>query len=198
MTSRRTALCRISALVALPALASCDRNAVSYSGIDITGATFGGDFRLSDPDGRVRTLADFRGRYVMVFFGYTQCPDVCPTALARAADVRKRLGADGDKLQVIFVTVDPERDTAALLKEYMAAFDPTFFGLRTDLAGTRQVANEFRVFYEKVPTGSSYTMDHSAFTYVFDTQGRIRLMLRHDQTAEQFAGDLRKLMTASS
>ena len=198
MISRRIALLRIGALVALPALASCDRNAPTYAGADITGAKFGGDFQLSDPDGRVRTLADFRGRYVMMFFGYTQCPDVCPTALARAAEVRKRLGADGDKLQVIFVTVDPERDTAALLKEYTAAFDPTFLGLRTDLAGTKKVADEFRVFYQKVLTGSSYAMDHSAFTYVFDTQGRIRLMLRHDQSAEQFAGDLRMLMKASS
>jgi len=185
-------------VIGLALLAACGREGVTYSGIDVTGSSFGKDFRLSDPDGRERTLANFRGEYVMLFFGFTQCPDVCPTALARAAQVRKRLGADGDRLQVIFVTVDPERDTAAVLRQYTAAFDPSFLGLRTDLQGTRKVADEFRVFYEKVATGGSYTIDHSAFTYVFDAQGKLRLMLRQDETAEQYVSDLRILMKSVS
>jgi len=184
---------RTWALVGLLLLSACGRGISAYNGIDITGADFASDFRLGDSDGRERTLADFRGKYVLLFFGYTQCPDVCPTALSRAAEVRKLLGTDGDKLQVIFVTLDPERDTAEMVKQYTAAFDPSFLGLRTDLEGTRKVAKEFRVFYQKVPSGGSYTMDHTAFTYVFDAQGRPRLILRHDQTADQYASDLHLL-----
>ena len=183
-------------LVAL--LSGCGKSSPTFAGIDLTGAEFGRDFSLTDHDGKPRTLADFRGKYVMIFFGYTHCPDVCPTALARAVAVRKLLGADAERLQVIFVTVDPERDTAALLKGYTTAFDPGFLGLRGDAEQTRAVAKEFRVVYEKVPTGSSYAMDHTAITYIIDAQGRIRLAMRHAQTAEEYAADLKTLMKLDS
>lgn len=176
------------------ALAGCDRSPPSYHSIDLTGASFGRDFALQDSEGKTRTLADFRGRYVMVFFGFTQCPDVCPTALTRAVEVRRLLGADSEKVQVVLVTVDPERDTPALLKEYTAAFDPSFLALHGDLAATDAVAKEFKIHYSKVPTGSSYTMDHTALTYVIDVQGRLRLGVRHEQGAQEVADDLRQLM----
>lgn len=179
-------------------LAACSRAPVPLAGIDVTGADFGKDFRLTDPDGRERSLADFRGRYVMLFFGFTQCPDVCPGALARAAEVRRELGRDGERLQVIFVSVDPERDTAPLLREYTQAFDPSFLGLRGDLAATQQVAAEFRVFYQKVPTGGGYSVDHTALSYLFDPQGRLRLLWRPDLSAAQQAADLRALMRNES
>lgn len=178
-------------------LAGCDRPVTAparYNGIDITGAEYGKDFRLKDASGRERTLADFKGKAVMLFFGFTQCPDVCPTALARAAEVKRLLGADGDRLQVIFVTLDPERDTPAVLGEYTRAFDPSFIGLWTDAQHTAETAKAFKVYYKKVPTGSSYTMDHSAFSYVFDPAGRLRLVLRHDQTAQDYAADLRQIL----
>jgi len=130
----------------------------------------------------------------VLFFGYTQCPDACPTALARAAEVRKQLGSDGDKVQVVFVTLDPERDTDVLMREYTSAFDPSFLGLRGDQAATRKVAEEFRVFYQRVPSGSSYTLDHSVLNYVFDPKGRLRLLWRPDETAVQCVSDLRILM----
>ena len=175
-------------------LAACSSKAPTFSGIDLTGAELGREFTLKDGDGRVRTLADYHGKYVMIFFGYTQCPDVCPTALARAVAVRQKLGADAERLQVIFVTVDPERDSATVLKAYTAAFDPSFVGLRGDDVQTRAVAKEFRVTYQKVPTGSSYSMDHTAMTYILDAKGRIRLGMRHSQTADEYAADLRTLM----
>lgn len=180
-------------LLLLP-LVACNSKTPTFSGIDLTGAELGREFTLKDGDGRVRTLADYRGKYVMIFFGYTQCPDVCPTALARAVAVRQKLGADAERLQVIFVTVDPERDSAVVLKAYTAAFDPSFVGLRGDDVQTRAVAKEFRVTYQKVPTGSSYAMDHTAMTYILDAKGRIRLGMRHAQTADEYAADLRTLM----
>ena len=181
------------------ALAACGQHwsGDRFFGSDVTGSSFGRDFQLLDPDGHERSLADFRGKVVVMFFGYTQCPDVCPTALARAAAVRRALGADGDKVQVIFVTIDPERDTADLMRQYTQAFDPSFLGLRGDAARTQQVASEFRVFYQKVATGSSYTMDHSAFSYVFDAEGRLRLVWQPDQAVEQCASDLRALMKSN-
>jgi protein SCO1/2 len=191
-------LVRAGSLALILVLAGCGRGDVSYFGSDVTGASFGREFRLSDPEGKERTLADFRGNFVMLFFGFTQCPDVCPTALARAAEVRRQLGADGNKVQVIFVTIDPERDTAELLRQYTRAFDPTFIGLRGDPLATRKVAEEFHAFYQKVPTGGSYTMDHSAATYVFDPMGRLRLLLRHDQSVSQYVADLRNLMKSVS
>jgi len=171
-----------------------DAAAPGFRGIDLTGAAYGRDFRLTDADGRARSLADYKGKAVLLYFGFTQCPDVCPTALIRAADVRKLLGAEGDRLQVIFITVDPARDTPEVIKAYTAAFDPSFIGLHGDAKRTRETADEFKVYYKQVPTGSSYTMDHSALSYAFDPQGRLRLALRHEQTAEDYAHDLRQLL----
>ena len=179
-------------------IAGCNRAgdaaAPGFRGIDLTGAPYGRNFRLTDADGRERTLADYKAKAVLMYFGFVQCPDVCPTALIRAAKVKQLLGADGDKLQVIFITVDPERDTPEVIKAYTAAFDPSFIGLYGDAKRTRETADEFKVYYKQVPTGSSYTMDHSALSYAFDPQGRLRLALRHEQTAEDYAHDLRQLL----
>lgn len=178
------------------ALIGCDPGKPSFVAMDVTGANFGRDFRLTDAEGKERALADFRGKYVLVFFGFVFCPEVCPTVLLHAAEARKMLGADGERVQVIVITVDPERDTAELLKEYATAFDPSFIGLRGDPARTKEVAAEFRVYYQKVPSGSTYTVEHTALTYVFDAKGRLRLSMRHTQTAPQMAADLRLLMQA--
>ncbi len=179
-------------------IAGCNRAgdaaAPGFRGIDLTGAPYGRNFRLTDADGRERTLADYKGKAVLMYFGFVQCPDVCPTALIRAAKVKQLLGADGDKLQVIVITIDPERDTPEVIKAYTAAFDPSFIGLYGDAKRTRETADEFKVYYKQVPTGSSYTMDHSALSYAFDPQGRLRLALRHEQTAEDYAHDLRQLL----
>lgn len=181
--------------LALAPLAGCSLgSAVSFNGADITGADFGRDFRLTDPDGRERTLADFKDKVVLMFFGFTQCPDVCPTALARAAEVKQLLGPDGERLQVLFVSVDPGRDTPEILRAYTAAFDPTFLALYGDSARLAETAKEFKVIYQKVPTGSSYTIDHTAVTYAFDPQGRLRLKLSHSQNAIEYAADVRKLL----
>ena len=163
---------------------------------DVTGSSFGRDFSLKDPEGHTRTLADFRGKAVVVFFGYTQCPDVCPTTLATLADVMKRLGPDADRVQVLFVTVDPERDTPQLLKQYVPAFDSRFLGLYGDADATAKTAQEFKVLYQKVPgpTPGSYTMDHSAGSYVFDPQGRLRLFVSNAQGAYVYVHDLKELL----
>ncbi len=171
-------------------------DATTYNAIDITGSAIGPDFHLARGDGRPVSMADFKGKYVMLFFGFTQCPDVCPTALSRAVEIKKLLGKEADKLQVLFITIDPERDTAALLGEYMRAFDPAFLGLRGSAEQTAKAAADFKIFYRKVASGSSYTMDHTAITYVADAQGKIRLAIKHGQTAAQCAADLRTLMRA--
>lgn len=171
-----------------------ETSAPKFRGLDLTGAPYGRDFRLTDPQGRERTLADFRGQAVLMYFGFTQCPDVCPTALIRAAEVKKLLGADGGKLQVIFITIDPERDLPEVIQAYTAAFDPSFIGLYGNAKRTRETADEFKAYYRAVPTGGSYTMDHSALSYAFDPQGRLRLALRHEQTADDYAHDLRLLL----
>jgi protein SCO1/2 len=190
---RRQLLC-----AGLLALTGCQRTtAPRFHGVDVSGADYARDFRLSDPDGRERTLADFKGKAVMIFFGFTQCPDVCPTAIIRAAEVKRLLGKDGDRLQVIFVTVDPERDTPEVLKAYTAAFDPSFLGLSADLPRTAETAKEFKVYFKKVPTGSSYTMDHSAFSFVYDPAGKLRLFLKHDQSAKDYASDLRQILRSA-
>jgi protein SCO1/2 len=175
-------------------LAACGSSAPTFHSIDVTGANYGHDFRLTDPDGRERTLADFRGKVVMIYFGFIQCPDVCPTALSRAVEVRRLLGADADRLQLLFITVDPERDTGDILKAYTAEFDPSFLGLSASLEGTREVAEQFRVFFRKVPTGDSYTMDHGTTSYVFDPAGRLRLAVAHAQTAQSIAADVKTLL----
>jgi len=189
---RRRFLCALASL----ALAGCGAGGPKFESSDVTGSSFGHDFTLEDPDGRQRTLADFRGKAVVVFFGYTQCPDVCPATLATLAEAMKKLGSDADRVQVLFITVDPERDTPQLLKQYVPAFDPRFLGLYGDADATARTAKEFRVIYQKVPgpTPGTYTMDHSAGTYVFDPKGRLRLFVSNGQGAGVFAHDLRELL----
>jgi protein SCO1/2 len=195
-TGRRAALSCAAAGIAALLLAGCDRpgHGLAFQSLDLTGADWGRDFSLLDADGRTVRLADFKGRCVLLFFGFTQCPDVCPTALARAAEVMQLLGPDAARLQVIFVTVDPERDVPAVLREYSRAFHPGFIGLHADLATTEATAKAFKVFYRKVPTGSSYTIDHTATSYVLDPAGRLRLAVRHEQDAASVASDIARLL----
>lgn len=187
---------RTLAAMAVIMLVACSPTRPKFEASDITGASFGRDFSLQDAKGVTRTLADFRGKAVVVFFGYTQCPDVCPTTLATLAQTMKLLGADADRVQVLFVTIDPARDTAVLLAQYVPAFDPRFLALRGDADATAKVAKEFKIIYEKVPgaTPGSYTMDHSAGTYVFDPRGRLRLYVSYGRGPEVYAHDLRLLL----
>jgi protein SCO1/2 len=170
----------------------------SFNNVDITGGkAFGTDFSLLDADGKVRTLADFKGKVVIMFFGYTQCPDVCPTTLTEMQQVMTLLGPQADKVQVLFVTVDPGRDTAAILKQYVPAFDSRFLGLHpVDDDALEKVAKDFKIYYKKVPgtSSGSYTMDHTAGSYVFDPEGHLRLYIKHAQGPETLAQDLKELL----
>lgn len=190
--ARRTLLAAASS--ALLGLTGCQPKQPPFHGVNLSGVAYGRDFELRDPDGRVRHLADFRGQVVLLFFGFTQCPDVCPTALTRAAAVRQLLGKDAALLQVLFVTLDPERDTPNVLRSYTTAFDPGFLGLWTDAAGTAAVAKDFKIFFHKVPTGSSYTLDHTTLSYLFDPQGRLRVAIKHDLSAADLTADIRQLL----
>ena len=185
------------------ALAGCDKlgvaankPAASFRGADITGAEYAKTLSMPDVNGQPRTLGDFKGKVTVVFFGYTQCPDVCPTTMAELAQVKKALGADGDKLQAVFVSVDPERDTPEILKSYMASFDPNFVALRGTLAQTQATAKEFKVYFAKVPgkAEGSYTMDHSAGAFVFDAKGNVRLFERYGAGAEALTADVKALI----
>jgi len=190
------------ALTALTGLAGCDKLGVSapakaaFKGIDITGAAYGRELSLPDAEGRPRTLADFRGKVSVVFFGYTQCPDVCPTTMAELARVKQAMGADGERVQGVFVSVDPDRDTPEVLKAYVTAFDPTFVALRGSPEQTAAAAREFKVFYAKVAgkTPGSYTVDHTAGSYVIDPTGRLRLFERYGAPGDDLASDLRQLL----
>jgi protein SCO1 len=180
-------------------LGACDRgaNTPSFKGIDITGADYAQGFDLPDADGRRRTLADFKGKVTVVFFGYLHCPDVCPTTMLELAAVKKALGPDGSRVQGIFVTVDPERDTPELLKAYIDNFGSDFVALRGTLDETKAAAKAFKVFYAKVPgaTEEHYTMDHTAGSYIFDTQGKVRLFTRYGTGAEALTSDLKALLS---
>jgi protein SCO1/2 len=189
-------LAAVAALLGAVALSGCDSGAPSFKASDVTGTTYGRDFALTGHDGKPRALADFRGKVVVLFFGYTQCPDVCPTTLAELAEVMRQLGPDANRVQVLFVTIDPERDTAELLAQYVPAFNPTFLGLYGDADATERTAKEFRVFYQKQPgrTPGSYTMDHSAGTFVFDPQGRLRVYVSYGQGPAVFVHDIRELL----
>jgi protein SCO1/2 len=191
--SRRSLLRGLA--IVLATLAGCGGPGAQFKNVDITGADYGKDFSLTDHTGRARTLADFRGKAVVMFFGYTHCPDVCPTTLAELKMVKSRLGPDGERVQVLFVTVDPERDTQDVLAQYVPAFDPGFLGLRGDAAATARVAKDFKVFYQKVPGSKpdNYSIDHTAGSYVFDPQGHLRLFVRHGNAAN-LADDLRLLL----
>jgi protein SCO1/2 len=185
---------RLFAAAAL--LAACSPEAAKFRSTDITGADFGKALELTGHDGKPRKLADFRGKIVVLFFGYTHCPDICPTTLADMAAVLKQLGQDAARVQVLFVTVDPERDTPEILAKYVPAFDGSFLGLSGDAAATQSAAKEFKIFYEKRPGGApgAYTVDHSGQSYVLDAQGRLRLLVRHDRIAQDLAEDLRALL----
>ena len=190
-----------AALAAALALSACDRAPVgadkpAFKAVDITGADYAHTLSLPDADGKVRTLAEFKGKVTVVFFGYTQCPDVCPTTMAELAEVKRSLGKDGERVQGVFVTIDPARDTPQLLKNYITAFDPSFVALRGSEAQTKAVAKEFKVYYAKVEgrTPGSYTMDHTAGSFIYDTQGRLRLFTRYGGGAQALASDLRALL----
>jgi len=192
-------LLRVCQLIFLLALGACQQGESGFRATDITGAAFGRDFALADHAGRPRTLADFRGKVVVMFFGFTHCPDVCPTTLAELATAMKKLGADGDRVQVLLVTVDPERDTPQILSQYVTAFDPRFLALRGTAEETAWVAKEFKIIYQKVAGArpDSYTMDHSAGTYIFDSQGRLRVYVSYGQGPEVFAHDIALLLKQS-
>jgi len=185
-----------AALLLALVLAACGTRLPDFKNTDITGADCCRDFRLTDQHGKTRTLADFRGKVVVMFFGYTQCPDVCPTTLAELKSALQELGPDAKRVQVLFVTLDPERDTRELLANYVAAFDPRFLGLYGDAETTAKTAKEFRIFYQKRPgpTPETYTMDHTAGSYVIDTQGRVRLFVRHGDGGANLVSDLRILL----
>jgi protein SCO1/2 len=188
-------------LAFLLAASACNQGAQapSFRSTDITGADFGKDFQLFDFNGTQRQLADFRGKVVAVFFGYTHCPDVCPTTLSELASARKKLGADASKVQVLFITADPERDTPDVLKQYVTAFDPTFLALRGTPEQTAEVAKAFKVIIQKNAgaDANNYSVDHSSGTYVYDTTGRLRLYMSYGQSAELFAHDIAQLLKSS-
>ena len=186
----------IISLGATGTLVACSAEKPQFKSIDLTGADYAKGFALSDQSGKPRTLQDFTGKVVVVFFGFTQCPDVCPASMAELAEVKKLLGPDGDKLQAIFITVDPERDTPEVLKAYMGNFDPTFIALRPTMAELPDFAKSYKVFYKKVEgrTVSSYSMDHTAGSYVYDVKGQIRLYNRYGSGAQALASDIKLLM----
>lgn len=193
-------------------LAGCDRRSEStgaggqevaasakgaeFKSVDITGADYAKQFSLTDFDGKKRSLADFKGKVVFVFFGFTQCPEVCPTTMAELAEVKRRLGKDGDRVQGVFITIDPERDTAEVLKAYLTGMDPSFIGLRGSLDEVNAASRDFKVFYQKVPTqdGKGYTMDHTAGGFVFDPAGQVRLFVRYGLGIEALTSDIKQLL----
>lgn len=187
------------ALALAAGLAACSAEKPAFKAIDITGATYAQRLELPDVSGQKRSLADFKGKVTIVFFGFAQCPDVCPGTLVEIADARQKLGADGAKVQPVFVTVDPERDTAQVLKEYVAGFGPDVVALRGDLEQTQAAAKAFKVFFAKVPGKGpgSYTIDHTAGAYVFDREGRVRLFVRYGSGTEALVHDLKLLLAGA-
>lgn len=193
---QRRSVMRLGLGAAALLLAACKPNKLSFSSVDVTGADYGKSFELSDHNGQVRHLTDFAGKVLVMFFGYTQCPDVCPATMIELAQVKKLLGADGDRLQALFVTLDPERDTPELLQAYMVNFDPMFLALRPTPEQLPVLAKDFKIYYKKVAgkTADSYTMDHSAGSYIFDTKGQIRLFTRYGSGAPVLAADIALLL----
>ena len=179
-------------------IAGCSESAPkqTFNAVDLTGADYAKDFALTDADGRRRTLADFKGKVVVLFFGYAQCPDVCPTTMTEMAQVKQQLGADGDRLQVVFVTVDPERDTPAVMKAYTQAFDPSIVALIPTPAELATLSKDFKFYYKKVDgsTPTSYSMDHSAASYVYDPAGRLRLYARYGAGVAPMVADVKTLL----
>jgi protein SCO1/2 len=185
---------------AMAVLTACSEQKPSFASVDVTGANYAKDFELTDHNGQVRHLTDFKGKVVVMFFGFTQCPDVCPTSMAELAEVKQLLGKDGDRLQGLFVTVDPERDTPEVLKAYMGNFDPSFLALTTTPEKLAALAKDYKVYYKKVEgkTPTSYTMDHSAGSYIYDPQGNLRLFTRYGSGAKVLASDIAQLLKSSS
>jgi protein SCO1/2 len=183
-------------LGSLLTLLACSESKPAFTGVDITGADYATGFALTDHNGQARTLADFKGKAVVVFFGFTQCPDVCPTSMTEMAEAKKLLGPDGERLQGLFVSIDPQRDTPEIMKAYLASFDPTFLALYAAPDKLPDLAKSYRIYYKKVDgkTPTSYTMDHSAGSYVYDPKGRIRLYHRYGSGAQALAADLKILL----
>ena len=192
----RTLAMLACAMACAASMSACTPAKPQFESVDITGADYARDFHLKDAVDHPRQLADYRGKVVVLFFGYTRCPDVCPTTMADLKAVMQALGADADRVQVLFVTLDPARDTPALLTQYVPSFDPRFVGLYGDEATTARTAKDFKVFYQRVDgaTPSSYTYDHTAGSYVFDASGRIRLFVRQGESAAAVANDLKRLL----
>ncbi|MFN7369797.1 MAG: SCO family protein [Burkholderiales bacterium] len=192
---RRQALLKISAVCAALILSGCTPSTPTFQNTDITGADFGKNFTLTDHTGKTRSLSDYQGKVVLIFFGFTQCPDVCPTTLAELSDVMKKLGSGADRVQVLFITVDPERDTQTVLGQYVPAFDPRFVGLTGSVEQIAAVAKDFKAFYQKVPTpNGSYTVDHFSGMYAFDATGRIRLFIRYRAPMDSVVADVKTLL----
>jgi protein SCO1/2 len=200
--NKRHTLLRLAACALLTGagsfLAACSESKPSFSSVDVTGADYAKGFELSDHNGKVRHLTDFAGKVVVMFFGYTQCPDVCPTTMADMAEIKKSLGAEGERLQVVFVTVDPERDTPELLKAYMVNFDPGFLALVPTAQQLPELTRDFKIYYKKVEgaTPTSYSMDHSAGSYIFDAKGQLRLFTRYGSPKEALTKDIQTLLKA--
>ena len=200
--NKRDALRLIAASSLLAGIAglitACSESKKSFKAIDITGANYAQDFALTDHNGQPKSIKDFAGKVVVMFFGYTQCPDVCPTSMAELVEVKRLLGKDGERLQGLFITIDPQRDQPAMLKEYMTNFDPTFLALYTTPEKLVTLAKEFKVYYKRVEgqTPTSYTMDHSAGSYVYDTQGKLRLYTRYGSGAPALAADIKELLSS--
>jgi protein SCO1/2 len=189
-------LARWSLLAGSAGLLGCSEKKLNFVSIDLTGADYALDFTMTDHNGQPRSIKDFAGKVVVLFFGYTQCPDVCPTSMAELAEVKRLLGKDGERLQGLFVTVDPARDTPEVLKAYMTNFDPSFLALYTTPDKLEAIAKDYKVYYKKVDgkTATSYTMDHSAGSYVYDTQGKLRLYTRYGTGAPALAADIKLLL----
>lgn len=195
ITIKKIALCLVFA-GATATFTACSPQQAAFASIDVTGADYAKGFELADHNGQVRRLSDFGGKVVVVFFGFTQCPDVCPTTLSELGEVKKALGKDGERLQGVFVTVDPQRDTPELLKAYMANFDPSFIALRPTPDKLAALAKDYKIYFKKVEgkTATSYSMDHSAGSYVYDTQGRLRLFTRYGSGPKPLTEDIRVLL----
>jgi protein SCO1/2 len=193
------ALCALLTLACAVSVTGCSKPKPEFASIDISGAEHAKSFELTDHNGKARRLSDFKGKVVVLFFGYTQCPDVCPTSMAELAEIKKSLGQDGDRLQGLFVTVDPERDNLEMLKAYMQNFDSTFLALRPTPALLPELARDFKIYYQKVDgqTPTSYTMDHSAGSYVYDTHGRLRLFSRYGTSPQSLTKDIQLLLQDS-
>lgn len=195
-THRRSVLRGAAAVALAGVLAGCGQSAPAFKGNDISGTQLGKKLALTDHNGQARTLQDFSGKVTVVFFGFTQCPDVCPTSLAELSQVMQKLGADADRVQVLMVTVDPERDTPQILKQYVTTFDPRFLGLTGTPDQIKQAAASFKAYYAKVPTedGKNYTMDHTAAFYLFDGHGESRVLANNTLGADALAHDIKALL----